>query len=134
MGEGAGRSLWTTRNDRVSSPGTRGRCCFGGNLGWPLTPSARGQFQDGRGGQERRHHGCHHRASSNWRNCCHLNRPCTGNELPVDQAMIKRSCIQLGGSESIRIGTNLGFKTDSSANSLCDPVWPRSLETRERHR
>ena len=87
-----------------------------------------GGHKDGRGGQERRHHGRHPRASSNWRNCCGLNLSGTRNDLPADQAMTKPSCILLARSKSIRTGTNLGFKTGPSANSLCDPVWPPSLE------
>jgi hypothetical protein len=87
-----------------------------------------GGHKDGRGGQERRHHGRHPRTSSNWRNCCGLNRSGTRNDLPADQAMTKPSYILLAGSESIRTGTNRGFKMGPLANSLGDPVWPPSLE------
>ena len=87
-----------------------------------------GGHKDDRGGQERRHHGCHPKASSDWQQPGRLILSSARNDLPAQQAITKPSCILLAGAESIRTGTNLGFKTGPSANSLCDPGWPPSIE------
>jgi hypothetical protein len=58
----------------------------------------------------------------------------TTNSNPFTDSAPERKNVRLRMLESIRTGTNLGFKTASSLNSLCDPVWPPSLVYRERHR